>query len=678
MPSASARAAAFANRRRALAARLERVLARLSLVERLWWASGLSFLFGAVVFSIVRLGGCLAVTFTIFFAAWAVPTFFYALYSLWRRMTYRISVRLFVSYLLIGVLPFPLMFGLGAFAAYVLIGQYASAEFGDVMRDVRESLVELAEGAATAAAAEGTAAAADLLARGPELPAELAGLENMFEWIVAAGDDVRRSAGAAELPVPAWIAGDVDRGVFRHDDAELLAALARRGDHLAVAFVRLGPETARQFSDGQWYQVFFPEDQEEDDEVEETEAGGEDAAEKGPLSWLWEDRNIFFIRITPELRYWSDGSAITEGEHAAFIRTSPKEAATDLFRAPYEIREALWGIFLALSMFFLLVYLGAAGLAGIQVWAITRSTARLTHGTRQVQAGALGHRIPVRRRDQLGDLAVAFNQMTESVAGMLDEVAEKERLKGELELAREIQQSLLPSRHLEHGAITVHAYFRPAAEVGGDYFDLFPLDRGRLLVTAGDVAGHGLSTGLLMAMVKSAVATLIQEGHRGADLLERVNRFMLKQPREHRMVTLAIADVDIEGRTVEITNAAHPPVFVSGGTVREVMLPALPIGFPWRRRPPTERLELGPGSRLVFYSDGLVEAVDGAGEQFGYQRLRALIEEQAQAPAEELLARLLAELERHTGGRALDDDLTILIIDCGAADPGSHPPDPGP
>ncbi len=83
---------------------------------------------------------------------------------------------------------------------------------------------------------------------------------------------------------------------------------------------------------------------------------------------------------------------------------------------------------------------------------------------------------------------------------------------------------------------------------------------------------------------------------------------------------MAIADVDLAAGVAEITNAAHPPVFLSRGTVREVILPALPVGFTWRRPPPSERLDIEPGSRLVFYSDGLVEAVDGNEEQFGYER----------------------------------------------------------
>ncbi len=674
-----------------------RWLARLSLPAKLWWGAGLVFALGYALLSNLGSDSCLAVFFFVLMWMWLVPTVLWVFYWLWLKITYRVSVRLFFSYLLIGVLPFPLLLALSAMAGYVSIGQYTSAEFGDVMRGVRTELTRFVGEALDAAEKGGSAAGRDWLGRGLSLSGELRGLQEHVDWIFATPGDVWRNDGATELTIPSWLEdGAVENGPFSADDGPLLVAVARRGEHTAAALVRLTPEVAENLSQGQWYEASFDtaniddgnitigdsdeeDDSEEDDEEpdsamepgdprqDDSAASQDTGGPEGFWAGLWGNRWIFFIRLGPEFRRWRDGSTLHDQEFVTILRTSPREAVADLFQGRYKIREVLWGIFLGVFIFFAFVYFAVVGLAGYQIFAITRSTSRLTRGTRHVQSGDLAYRIPVKRRDQLGDLAVAFNSMTESVGSMLDEVAEKERLKGELELAREIQQSLLPGSYLRHGPISVHAFFRPAAEVGGDYFDLFPLERGHLIVAVGDVAGHGLSTGLLMAMVKSAVATLIQEGHRGSALLERVNQFMLQQPREHRMVTLAIADIDTEAGFAEITNAAHPPVFLSGGSVREVMLPALPVGYKWHQPPPSERLELEPGSRLVFYSDGLVEAVGDDDEQFGYERLKAFLETEAETPSEELLAKLLAELERHTGGRPLDDDLTLLVIDCGTS-----------
>ena len=179
------------------------------------------------------------------------------------------------------------------------------------------------------------------------------------------------------------------------------------------------------------------------------------------------------------------------------------------------------------------------------ILSITRSTSRLTAGARAVDRGDLDYRVPVKRHDQLGDLARSFNHMTDSVQSMLADVAEKERLARELELAREIQESLLPARYLEVGPVSVQATFQPATEVGGDYFDVFPISEDRLVVTIGDVAGHGLSTGLLMASLKSSVAALVYEGYEGTDLIEKVNHLLMEHGQMGTMATLAVVEIEL-------------------------------------------------------------------------------------------------------------------------------------
>lgn len=687
-------------------------LRELSLMTKIWWGTGPVL---ATIAFLGRLFGwtCLWLPFLLLFIVWVVPSGLAALYWLWRKLTYRISVRFFISYLLIGVFPLPLLAAIGVLGAYMLIGQFTSGEFSHLEERLLDAVTYHSDEALSTAESGRNATA--VLQRGPRMTEDLADAAEHAEWIYVNGGATRTSAGLEgtdDATPPDWLTEEKAAGRFRMaDGGPALAAITRRGSRLVAVILPLDKEVADQLNPGLWYRLTFLQDEADfshgfnfdgsDLETEDTEAeagtgsgadeaGAEEAgagadangadgagetvaieAEETPrgfLRSLWEKRWIYFAHLSEEPRSWATGKIRTEKTYPTWVQTSPQAAATFLFRLPPELGRTFWGIFAGFSVMLALVYAAAVFLATMQIVSITRATSRLTTGARQVRAGRLDHRIPVWRRDQLGDLAVAFNKMTESIEIMLEEVAEKERLKQELELAREIQQSLLPGNELQHGSISVRAYFRPAAEVGGDYFDLFPLEPGKLLVAAGDVAGHGLSTGLLMAMVKSAVATLIQEGHRGPDLLERLNQFMLQQPREHRMVTLALAEIDLREKFAEITNAAHPPAFISHGEVQEVMLPALPVGTPWRRRPPSERLALEPGSRLVFYSDGLVEAINDDEEPFGYDQLRDHLQANASAPSQELMTSLLAALEAHTGGRPLDDDLTILIIDCGVAE----------
>jgi sigma-B regulation protein RsbU (phosphoserine phosphatase) len=372
--------------------------------------------------------------------------------------------------------------------------------------------------------------------------------------------------------------------------------------------------------------------------------------------WLW-------FAETPYR--WQDGT-VDSGRHlVVLIKVRVAGAFDDFFGSPKSLGAEATTFFRVLGIVFGSIYLVAVGFAALIILAVTRATARLTRGARTVARGDLDHRIPVKKRDQLGELAVSFNAMTESVKTMLVQVAEKERMAREMELAREIQESLLPPSELSAGPLSVWAHFRPATEVGGDYFDLFPLASGRLVVAVGDVAGHGLHTGLLMAMVKAAVATLVQEGHSGRALLERLNRLLLGQPVRHRMVSLSLAEVDASRAEVEITSAGHPPgmLLAAGGEVEELLLSSLPLGHRWPEPPPSRSRGFGPGSRLLLYSDGLVEARDAEGEPFGYETLREVLRTHGEAPAATLISAVLTALDRHLGGQPLTDDLTLLLVE---------------
>ena len=322
----------------------------------------------------------------------------------------------------------------------------------------------------------------------------------------------------------------------------------------------------------------------------------------------------------------------------------------------------------ALGLFFFICYGLAMALAGTMILSITRSTSRLSAGARAIERGDFDYRVPVKRRDQLGDLARTFNHMTDSVQSMLADVAEKERLATELELAREIQESLLPASHLDVGPASVRATFQPAAEVGGDYFDVFPISDERLVVAIGDVAGHGLSTGLLMASLKSSVAALVHEGYGGQDLIHKVNRLLMDHGQARTMVTLAVVEIEYGAGRLILTNAGHcPPLLVGpAGDSEELMASSLPMGSRLCKPASLER-SFQPGSRLVLYSDGVVEAMSPDGEPFGYERLREVVDGAADASGASLTASVLEVLAEHADGVAAADDLTILVVERNAS-----------
>jgi HAMP domain-containing protein len=373
---------------------------------------------------------------------------------------------------------------------------------------------------------------------------------------------------------------------------------------------------------------------------------------------------VVWFRVIVDLIALESGEALKETNQLALLRTSPRNVWHDFTLSRYELATELWGAVAALGLFFLFCYGMAMATSAAMILSITRSTSRLTAGARAIERGDFDHRVPVKRRDQLGDLARTFNHMTGSVQSMLADVAEKERLARELELAREIQESLLPARHLEVGPISVRATFQPATEVGGDYFDVFPISEDRLVVAVGDVAGHGLSTGLLMASLKSSVAALVHEGYGGTDLIAKVNHLLLEHGKARTMVTLTVVEIDLSEGGLVLANAGHCPALLipPDGTPEELMASSVPMGSRLCHPASLERPFPG-GSRLILYSDGLVEAVSPEGEPFGYQRLEDVVRAATDLSGSVLTTTILEALADHAEGTPAADDLTILILE---------------
>ncbi len=609
---------------------------------------------------------------------------------LWRRLTYRVGVRLLLSYLLIGLAPFALMAVLAAAAGYMVLGQYTADRALEDVDDVRE---DLAAAAARIRSRLEHAVQPDVAAVAGEVLGTLPPPANRAWWVVETGSTTASGGAAGPGSVPRWAAESWSGAVVGAGAVELAAISSARGQVVGVG-IPLDRETGRTMSGSRWFEIRFltaePAGEHESDvpsgpapdadgrrsiqvqvdghapAAHEVEPGWLEFATEGPLLGR---PIIYWAGPLERPRRWEDGADVGRTMAVVLVRTSPRSAWQNLFRfrsgRDRNILHAMGGV----AAFFGLVYLAAVILAAIQVVSVARSTSRLTRGARLVADGDLGHRIPIRRRDQLGDLAAAFNAMTASVDRMLADVREKERLARELELAREIQRSLLPPSPVTLGGLTAWSVFRPAAAVGGDFFDVLPTATGVVLVI-GDVAGHGLSTGMLMATVKATVATLVHEGHGGAELLERVGDRLRGRGGERSMVTMLVAEIDVRAETATLASAGHPPALLSppDAAPTEVLLPSLPLGTGLAASVATATVPFPPGARLLLYSDGLPEALGEAGEPFGYDRLRQAAAELAGAGPEALVAGVLSAAEHWSGTAPRTDDLTVVLAERAPAD----------
>ena len=305
---------------------------------------------------------------------------------------------------------------------------------------------------------------------------------------------------------------------------------------------------------------------------------------------------------------------------------------------------------------------------------ITGSVHELFAGTERVQRGDFGHKIAIRSRDQLGDLAGSFNSMTASIEGLLREKAEKERMEQELRIARSIQMSLLPQGPFLMPGLTLSGHCEPAREVGGDYYDFLPLQDDRLGILIADVAGKGTSAALYMAELKGLVLSLSLHHVSPREMLIEANRIISKHLDARSFITMTYAIVDMRARTITCARAGHCPlVYVPGpnGGARtpQVLTPEgmvlglqFDLGDTFDRLLEEVTLPLGHGDLFVLYTDGISEAMNAQGDCFGDQRLVDLAGCNADMTCNDLSERILGEVHTFTGDAAQHDDMTMVLL----------------
>jgi len=652
---------------------------RLWRLRLIWLCVGGGVVAAAAIAHSQAPGSSVAAGLTVIASAWVLLTALVLLKALWLWLTYRVGIRLFISYLLIGVSPFLFCAALAAFVLYMLMGQYASQRLSAEMRQLALELARSCRQASQAYEDGSTAGALKVL---QGLPSETTLSLPRVHWLARLGDREVRSSGAGGLELPTWLDESPFGGpVFDGDEPLFLVGLATT-DAAVAALVPLDADTALALSRQLWFDVsFLPVTEESEGELGIRLSRLPGTSSRAlvlypgatPVADLWgstsdegatllERAIVFWFRASVDVRNLMTGERHEGRLLVSLLRTSPARVWADFTHSRYQLGSHLVTMLVAIASLFLMVYGFSAGVAAAMILSITRSTARLTRGAQEVAQGRFGHQVPIKRRDQLGDLALAFNRMTRAVQHMLADVAEKERLAHDLQLAREIQVSLLPESLLDHGGLTLRAEFRPAQEVGGDYFDVFCLAEDHLVLTIGDVAGHGLHTGLLMAALKSSVAALIHEGYRGAELLLKVGHLLQHQSKSRVMVTMAV--IELEQYMVRVSNAGHPPPYLltSAGDVEELLGGSVPLGSPLCRPAVLER-PFTRGSRLVAYTDGLVEGANRDGEPLGYAALAGLLEDAAGLDGAALVAATLEGFDRHIEGQPVADDLTLLVLE---------------
>jgi sigma-B regulation protein RsbU (phosphoserine phosphatase) len=318
-----------------------------------------------------------------------------------------------------------------------------------------------------------------------------------------------------------------------------------------------------------------------------------------------------------------------------------------------------------LSLAVILVLVGA-GFSVFLMGLLVRPLGELSEAARKVGGGDFSVQVPVKSGDEVGKLIERFNQMTANLETAQRERAEKERMQGELNVAHKIQANLLPTLppQLKGWSLAFHCV--PAKELGGDFYDWFLLGKGRKLgLVIADVSGKGVPAALHMASLRNLMRFAARDDKGPMATLKAVNEHAFPDLKGESFVTVCYAEVNLQTRSGVLVSAGHDPaLLVRGNEVTAIRAKGMPIGVAEPEDFDTlvkeTSFKMGKGDRLVLYTDGVTEAMNARGEQFGRAALEKAVA--GASSSQETLDRLLEAVKAHVQEFEQSDDLTALVL----------------
>jgi serine phosphatase RsbU (regulator of sigma subunit) len=325
------------------------------------------------------------------------------------------------------------------------------------------------------------------------------------------------------------------------------------------------------------------------------------------------------------------------------------------------------------------LYTGAVGalfaligtlLAIFQGLSISRPIRALAWKADQIARGDLDARVEVNSGDEIGLLGENFNFMADQIAILLQQTAEKAKIEQELEVAKAIQETLVPpDAPVKKGTLTFAGFYQPAAQTGGDWWTWAELAGGKILVVIGDVTGHGVPSAMITATAKAAcdVARYVHDDDVSVTrLLELMNHAVFESAQRRFVMTCFASIVDPKARTITYANAGHnfPYLFRTGegkGEFGSLMIRGNRLGDDRESRYEAKTTELVPGDVLVWYTDGIVECENQTGEEYGEKRFRASVRKAAALDAAEMRDAIITDAAQYFNDTIRKDDITMVV-----------------
>jgi phosphoserine phosphatase RsbU/P len=349
---------------------------------------------------------------------------------------------------------------------------------------------------------------------------------------------------------------------------------------------------------------------------------------------------------------------------AAAFSLRPSELNHRLFASLGAFGDPLVIVLVLIGIFFLALEVAALVTGIVLTRTITIAVDDLYEATRHVRQGDFRHRIHVRQKDQLGVLADSFNAMTGSIAELIEEQRQRQRLENELTIAHEVQEQLFPRELPSLPGLELAAICRAARVVSGDYYDFMKLGSSGIGMAIADISGKGISAALLMASLQAALrGQAIMDGHRTtAELVAALNKHLYINTSDDRYATLFYAEYNRDAHTLRYTNAGHvAPFFVCDGQLKKLEEGGTVVGLFDHADYHQATVSIKPGALFVGFSDGLLEPENVYGEEFGSARLASEVLRFRDAPAERIAEALLSAVEQWAGTPEQADDMTVIV-----------------
>jgi phosphoserine phosphatase RsbU/P len=376
------------------------------------------------------------------------------------------------------------------------------------------------------------------------------------------------------------------------------------------------------------------------------------------------------IPIYKRVSSWSSGVA-SESEvlllDASFLYPSKLWQRVQQFKSGSAIGKIVFYAIVSLAALSLFIALLAIGSAVYLTSSITGAVHQLYAGTKRVEEGDFDHEIRNAGQDQLGELAVSFNQMTRSIRELLRVSAEKQRLDQEMRIAAEVQIRLFPRSVPEVASLDFAAgVCIPARSVSGDYYDYLDVAPGRVGIVVADVCGKGVSAALMMANLQANLRGQLGQAQASPveRIVHRVNQQLVDSVIDASYITLFYAEFDERDNTLRYTNAGHnPPLLVRRkGEIEKLELGGTVLGLFRDAVYKEGELKLMSGDMLVAFTDGLIEARNQLEEEYGEARLISAIIEYRHLSAPEVEKSILRCVREWTSDAEQEDDLTLVVV----------------